>query len=270
MRPKISVLMPAYNSERYLAEAIESIIGQTFGDFEFFIVDDGSSDATWSVIERYAARDRRINATRHATNLGVPRTRNALLELSQGEYVAWLDSDDVALPYRLEHQFAFMVANPDVGICGGYLQFFDARGPAGVRKYAADDSALRKTIFRQMPVSMVASMVRRECYATVGPFATAAPVGEDVEMIFRIGKRYKFANLQEVLVKYRLNKAGATHRQLRVMELYTLFLREAYARDPAYSMSFADRLYNVAQLFLVYLLPPRPKIALFNLLRNSR
>jgi glycosyltransferase involved in cell wall biosynthesis len=269
MPPTISVLLPAYNAQKYIGEAIQSILDQSFKDFEFIIVDDGSTDRTWSLVQEYA-HDARIKASQNARNLGLPATRNRLVALAQAEYIAWQDADDVSMPDRLERQLEFMREHPEVGICGGALQFFSARGAESVRKYASDDSTLRRSIFRHSPVAHAAALIRRECFEVTGLFPETSPAAEDLAMSFQIGTKYKFGNVPDVVLKYRMNELGLTYSRLRTIELYTLFLRERYSHDPAYSMSWSDRAYNVIQHYLVYLMPTKLKIALFNLLRNSR
>ncbi|MBW2258128.1 MAG: glycosyltransferase family 2 protein, partial [Deltaproteobacteria bacterium] len=110
--PKVSVVIPVYNRERYIGQAIDSILSQSFRDFELIVVDDGSSDGTPAVVERCG--DPRVRLVRHETNQGIPRTRNRGLLEARGEYVAWLDSDDVALPQRLRVQVDVLDRSPGI------------------------------------------------------------------------------------------------------------------------------------------------------------
>ena len=130
---KISVLTPAYNAEAYIGETIESILGQTFADFEYIIFDDCSTDGTWEIIIRYAEKDSRIVPVQGEKNLGFAGAYGRLASLATGEYVAWQSADDISMPYRLEHQLRFMENNPDVGVCGGYILLFDREKEIGVR-----------------------------------------------------------------------------------------------------------------------------------------
>jgi len=261
--------MPAYNAEKYIGDAIESVLDQTFTDFEFIIIDDFSTDRTWRIIQEYARKDKRITVLRNDRNLGVSLTRNKLIMLSEGKYIVWQDSDDISMPYRIAHQYDFMEKHPEVGICGGYLQFFGAKGLGRVRKYAPDDASLRKTIFRYSPVAQPAAILRQACLEKTGFFPALSPVAEDLALAFQIGTRYKFANLQEIVIKYRENEQGITFTKLRIMELFTLFLRAQYEGHKAYKMRSSDKIYNTVQSALVYAIPPRLKIKIFNLLRNG-
>lgn len=114
--PRVSVLMPAYNVEKYVGEAIESILNQTFKDFEFIIINDGSTDNTAKIIKEYAKKDKRIKFINHSKNKGISETRNELLNSASGKYAAYHDSDDISLPTRLETQVNFLDKNPDISI----------------------------------------------------------------------------------------------------------------------------------------------------------
>ena len=144
--PKLSVIMPAYNAEKYIGEAIESILNQTFTDFEFIIIDDGSSDHTADIIKGF--HDERIRFIQNEKNSGVANTLNKGLELSQGEYIARMDADDISLPARFEKQVAFMEANPDVAVVGCGIELF---GMSHEKRYFSYSKILRD--IRDMHVS---------------------------------------------------------------------------------------------------------------------
>jgi hypothetical protein len=174
------------------------------------------------------------------------------------------------LPRRLEKQFGFMEANPDVGIVGGYIELFRGEEVLGVRKYPADDAALRRCIFRYSPIAQPAATVRMQALREAGPYNLAYPPAEDIDMTFRIGHRHKLANLQEIVVRYRESDSSATFTRLKKMELSTLEIRRKHAASAGYHMTAGDRLYNMVHFLSVWVVPPRLKIRLFNLWRNSR
>ena len=120
--PKISVIMPARNAEQYIREAIDSILGQTFADFEFLILDDGSTDATAEIVQ--CCRDERIRFCPNGRNMGVAATLNRGLALAGGEYIARMDADDISLPKRFEKQAAYLNAHRDVAVLGSDLELF--------------------------------------------------------------------------------------------------------------------------------------------------
>ena len=114
----ISVVMAVYNGESCVDDAIKSILNQTFKDFEFIIVDDGSSDNSYNIIKSYASRDKRIKIIRNLVNLGLTKSLNKAILLSKGTYIARQDDDDISLPNRLEYQIKFLQENPDYAFCG--------------------------------------------------------------------------------------------------------------------------------------------------------
>src|SRR5271170_5563678 len=120
MTKLVTVLMPVHNGERYLAEAIESVLGQSAGDLELLIVDDGSTDRSAEICRDY--RDPRIRLVQNPTHLGIVASLNRGLDLAAGAYVARMDSDDISLPERLEKQIRLLDENPEVGVCGAGIQ----------------------------------------------------------------------------------------------------------------------------------------------------
>lgn len=262
--------MPVYNAEKYIGEAIESILNQTFTDFELIIIDDCSIDKTWGIIKEYAKKDGRIIIFRNENNLGIAGNRNLLISAAKGKYVVWQDPDDISMPCRIEHQYNLMEENGEVGICGGWLQFFDGNGKTSIRKYKEKDAEVRKTIFNFSPVSHGCAIIRKSVFEQTGLYDLNYPLAEDLDMSFRIGKKYKFANLQEVIIKYRQNNGGATFSKLKAMEYCTISMRLRYSDSVHYKMSALDHVYNITQYISALVIPAKLKIYLFNLLRNSR
>jgi len=264
----VSVLMPAYNAERYIGNSIESILNQTFKNFELIISDDASTDKTWGIIRKYKQKDKRIVAIRNKKNLYIAENRNLLVRLAKGKYIAWQDADDISIPDRLQKQYEFMEKNSKVGIVGGYLEFFDDSGVKSVRKYAESDKELRKNIFRFSPVAQPTAMIRKKCFDQLGLYNPDYPPAEDIDMSFRIGSKYLFANIPQITLKYRDHQKSATYRKLKKIELTTIEVRKKYNNKFGYHMNFLDLLYNLLQLISIFLIPAKIKIYLFNKFRN--
>ena len=170
--PLVSVVMPVYNGEKYLAEAIESILQQTFTDFEFIIVDDGSTDGSAAIIEAYAKQDSRIRFKPHEKNRGESSARNTGIRASMGAYVAAMDCDDVSLPRRLEKQVALLNEQPRIGAVGvaGHIVTEDLEiiQPYPVRTNSAVISF--HMLVRGANFLKAAVMTRREHLEAVGGF----------------------------------------------------------------------------------------------------
>jgi len=267
--PAVSVLMPAHNAEEYISEAIESILNQTFADFEFLITEDCSSDQTWEIIKKYSKIDSRITAIRNKKNLGIAGNRNKLISLAKGEYIAWQDADDISMLNRLNEEYKYMEKHPKVGIVGGHLQFFGDDGIHGVRRYSENDHDLRKNIFKFSPVAQPGAMIRKECFDKVGLYDLDTPPAEDLDMSFRIGTLYQFGNINKILLKYREHPKSATFSRLKKIERVTLSVRRKYSKHKSYHYDFSDYIYNNAQSLFVNIIPPKIKIFIFNKFRND-
>lgn len=268
--PKISVLMPAYNTEKYIAEAIESILNQTFKDFEFIIIDDCSIDRTWEIIQEYASKDDRIVALRNKKNLKLSGTLNKGIKIARGDYIARMDADDISFPNRLEKQLDFMEKHPEIGISGATMEIInEASSIIGKRKYHLTDSEIRKHIFKYSPFSHPLVIIRRSVLQKVGYYDPKYNPAEDYELYFRIGRCSKFGNLPDILLLYRIMPKSMTTGSTKKMELKTLAIRDRAVKEYGYKMTITDKLYWILQYFSVFIIPAPIKIWLFNQLRNS-
>ena len=260
--------MPAYNAEKYIGEAIESIVNQTFTEFEFIIIDDCSTDGTWEIIQEYAKKDERIRAYRNESNLKLSLTLNKGIDLCNSKYIARMDADDFSYPNRLEKQFNFMEANPEIGISGGAMNVCDqSLNIKATREYNLTDSEIRKNIFKYSPFCHPLVIIRKEVFDTVGKYDTNFNPAEDYELWFRIGRNYKFGNLPDYLIKYRVVEKSMTTGSTKKMELQTINVRNKYSK--MYRMSLFDELYNTIHFLSIFLIPPKLKIYLFNAIRNK-
>lgn len=268
--PLVSVIMPGLNVGNFVEEAAKSILGQTYKNIEVILLDDGSDDNTWEALKRLKELDKRVAIHRHKENLGVGLSRNEMIGLAKGEFIAWQDCDDISLPNRIEEQVKFLLDNPKVGVVGSYIEFFNDNGSFGVRKYPKNDPELRKIIFRYNPLAQPASMFRKECFEKVGGYNPAYRVSEDLDMFLKVGTKYEFGNVQKVLLKYRENPGSLTFSRLREMEKITISLRFNYRNHEAYHFGVIDYIYNALQFLSIYLMPAKLKIKIFSFLRNSK
>lgn len=269
IEPKLSVVMTAYNAEKYIREAIESILNQTFTDFEFIIIDDCSTDATGAIIEEYSARDPRIVCVHNPKNLYISASTNIGIEMARTDIIAKMDADDIALPMRLEKQYAFIKDHPEVGVVGAWIEIISEAGkPLRIREYQTDDVGLRRKIFRYSPIAQPVCMYRKSVVNEFGGYLAVSAPAEDVNLWFKIGTRYKFANIPEVLLKYRFFENSNSNRNLRALEIKTLRLRWNAWRRQGYKPSASDFAYNIVQALTIFLMPRRLRIRLFDLVRS--
>lgn len=265
----VSVIIPTYNGEKYLPDAIESILNQSFQNFELIIIDDVSHDGTWKIINEYALRDSRIRPFRNETNLGFAGNRNKAISLAQHEFIVWQDQDDVSYLTRIQRQLDLMLSDGAIGIVGSYMELFDDKLSHGIREYPKDDSDIRKMIFRFSPIALPASMLRKEAILKVNKYDTQFAPAADLDMSFKIGTYYKLANIPEVLIRYRVHQNSATYKNLKRIELDTIKIRIKYANSTHFKPTFFDYLFNFLHFISIWTVPPRLKILLFNLLRTG-
>jgi glycosyl transferase family 2 len=214
--PIVTVLMPVYNSSAYLPEAIESILAQTFGDFEFLIVDDGSTDRTWQILTEYRRRDARIRLARNQANIGLTRCLNAGLAQAQGDYIARMDGDDISVPERLARQVAFMEQHPRVGICGAWVRRAGAAG--AMERYPTDDADIRCQLLFKNVLAHPTAIMRRGLFRQLGlAYDPAYRYAQDYDLWVRAAEHVALANIAHILLHYRMHQqqAGQRERELQ-------------------------------------------------------
>lgn len=206
--PKVSVLMTVYNAERYLRSAIESVLNQSFSDFELLIVDDGSTDHSREIINSYG--DPRIRVTWNPTNRGECYTRNRALESARGKYVAVLDADDVALPDRLGHQVEVLDKAPDILLVGSVSELIDNEGKVnGILRVPTDPLEIRWRLLFGNCIIHSTTMFRLEDARAVGGYGDF-PFAQDFDLWRRLSLRGRFSNIETPLSQYRVHSTSAT------------------------------------------------------------
>lgn len=206
--PKISVIMPAYNAEKYIAEAIDSILGQTFSDFELIILNDFSADATEELILSY--RDPRIVYLKNEQNLGVAATLNRGLALAKGAYIARMDADDIALPERFARQTELLDGTPDIAAVGCAIALFDETGVIDVRRFSTDPAQMNVDLFFSCGLAHPSVMMRKSVIDALGGYDPAFEGLEDYELWCRVSKNHGVTTLPEVLFRYRVHGGQVT------------------------------------------------------------
>ena len=203
--PYITVLMPVYNAESFVGEAIESILNQTFTDFEFIIINDGSTDNSEEIIKSYP--DPRIKYFKNEGNMKLIATLNRGFDLATGKYIARMDADDISLPDRLQLQFELMERNPAIGLCGTWFESFTEKKVTGVSRYAPDHETICFVHLYQIQLSHGTCMFRTAVLkAHSFYFNPDFSHAEDYELWTRISMVIKVSNVQKVLYRVRHHK----------------------------------------------------------------
>jgi len=231
--PRVSVVVPVYNAEAFLAAAINSILTQTFRDFELIAIDDGATDASTDILDRLAQQDDRMIVV-HQANGGIVAALNRGLALARGELVARMDADDVACPERLALQTAFLDAHPDVAVVGSAITLIDAQGGT-IRDVHYPENPLAAAAFLATgsPLAHPAAMMRRAAVLAVGAYRPAFEYAEDYDLWLRMAERHSLANLPDRLLLYRQHAAKLSFFRAVEQALATGLARVAASRRRA-------------------------------------
>lgn len=206
--PRISVLMPVFNTASYLPQALESIRLQTCADFELVVIDDGSSDDSSDILRRYAGIEPRMRLFVRS-NRGLIATRNELLAAARGELIAWMDSDDLSRPERLQLQAASFAADPALVCLGGAAQRIDPEGHAlEVERYPTSHDEILAGQLTGGAMRFPTTMMRRDVALKVGGFREPFRIGEDLDLFLRLSEVGKMANLSAIIYSYRQHASG--------------------------------------------------------------
>lgn len=239
--PEISVIMSVYNGEAYLEEAVESIISQTFADFELIVINDCSSDLTGEILALLASRDKRIRVYTNEVNLKLPASLNKALALCRGKYITRMDADDICLPDRLEKQYKFMEEHADTSLSSCRFMTFKSgvysSGGAGGR---CDNNALRAMLLVSNPILHPGVIAKAEVMKTLC-YDTTLTCTEDLELWTRMAiQNYKIQILPECLLIYRLHDKQITGTTVERQHTEVLRIQQKYYANvlelPEYGM----------------------------------
>ena len=261
--PRVSVLMPAYNVEQYVGEAIESILNQTFTDFEFIIINDGSTDGTADIIRKYAKSDKRIKFINHEKNHGVAHTRNELLDTALGEYGAFHDSDDISLPDRLQIQVDFLDNHPNISVVSAFMQTTpDNKLLTSMQNFGILD------FYISNPMPNAAAMFRmQDINKNHLRFDTKLKTAEDYDFWQKATRLLKIYVLPKVLYIYRILNTSLCHNNPDLADCNKIIRDEILdflTHNPFYRAKIAPR-YRIMLFGIIPLLKvKRERIYLFD------
>jgi glycosyltransferase involved in cell wall biosynthesis len=211
--------MPVLNAEKYVGTAIQSILSQTYRDFELLVIDDGSTDRTAEIVRSF--RDHRIQHSTNPGNMGVVFTLNKGLKSSRGEFICRMDADDIAKPERIAHQIEYLDAHPDIMLLGTACDIIDEFGKRiGCERYPATHDEIMRTIFVHNPFCHGTVLIRASVLKEVGDYDSRFLHNEDYDLWLRIASRHLTANLDEPLVMRRLHGGNITVAKERELVRY--------------------------------------------------
>lgn len=262
-KPLVSVIMPVYNTEEWVWEAIESILNQTFKEFEFIIIDDCSTDWSYEILDEYAKKDKRISLYRNEKNSWISYTRNRLISLTTTDYIATQDSDDVSTHNRLKLEYEFLSKHDKYWVVAWDNEIIDEEWKViGHRKYSDN---IQSVILKKSPVSNPTTMFRKSFLEEVWWYEEWLNYWEDYDVWLKFYLNwYKIKNIDKVLLKYRVRKWQTKSDKLKQTLRNTIRLQEKYIKlwiEP----SISDRVYIFLEKCLL-LLPSNIILWLFKIL----
>lgn len=268
--PLVSVVMPVYNAGIYLRECIESILAQSYTDFEFIMVDDASTDSSWKIMQEYAAKDPRIQIHRNRHNEGVSKTVKRAIRASKGEYLARMDADDISFPYRLERQVRYLETHNETVAVGGQCQVINEYGEiTGHKTFPLDHESIYRYIFTFVPLQQPSLMIaRHRLPRNFEYYHDGMNTAEEVELIFKLFRHGKVENMPDYLLQYRIHTTNTSFRNLRQTFYLTLISRIKAVSNYGYKPRLKDVLMNIGQLFVVSVLPQKTSLWLYRQVRH--
>jgi glycosyltransferase involved in cell wall biosynthesis len=220
--PAISVIVPARNEQRFLGTALASICSQSFEDFEIVVVNNGSTDATQSIITEWASRDSRLRWF-NLDKGSLHRSLRTGVANSRGAFIARLDADDIAAPQRFRRQYETMVSHPALGVLGSAAQAINRSGRhLGLLKPALTDAEIKRLLPHTCPFIHSSVMMRREAYLRAGGYRPGMNFAEDYDLWLRMAAVTEMANLPEALVEYRFHDDSLTARHGTALAISSL------------------------------------------------
>jgi len=219
-RPAVSVIMPVHNGQLTLSEAVNSILAQTFGDFELIAIDDGSTDQSLSILKKFAAEDPRVRIISRP-NTGIAGALNDAISQSSGEFLARMDADDISLPQRFEKQIAFMREHPEVVLLGSRVLLVEPFGtPLYETNHETENEKIAAELLRGVGWAVVhpVAMMRATAVRAAGGYrADRVPI-EDLDLFLRLSEIGSLANLPDVLLHYRQHLESTNHKRFHEQE----------------------------------------------------
>jgi glycosyltransferase involved in cell wall biosynthesis len=249
MNPSVSVVMSVFNGERYLRESIESILAQTFGDFEFIIINDGSTDRTGDILLHYQKIDCRVTV-HHQPNKGLIAALNTGCGLARGRYIARMDADDIALPDRLERQIDYLEHNPQVALLGSWVNIIDDQGRLlSTLQFPTDDEQITEWLseLHRVPFSHPTLVIGTDAFRVVNGFRSAFVAAEDYDLVIRIAERFQVANLAGPVLNMRRHSRSVSIKNIRQQVISILgawaaaSIRRAGGLDPTDGVEAVNR-----------------------------
>jgi glycosyltransferase involved in cell wall biosynthesis len=268
MELKVSIVMPAYNAELYIEEAINSILNQNYTNLELIICNDCSTDNTEKIIDKFCILDSRVKKITNLKNEGISKSVNKCINISNSDFILRMDADDIMLPERIKRQINFLMKNPNIYMVGGAIELIDSKGKVlKKRKYPKTNDEIVRKIYYYNPFCHPSIAFRRCVIDNVGIYNSKFDGAEDFDLILRIIKKYEVANLEDAIIKYRIHGSSISEIKSRKQEALTIYLRHKAFYEYNLKISKIALIYNFCQIISIILIPNKLKRRIYNFLR---
>lgn len=270
--PLVSIVMPAYNAGDFLRASIDSILNQTCKNFEFVIVNDASTDGTSKILNSYRKIDARIKVITNKINLGISRSANIAINEAKGQFIARMDSDDIASLDRIEKQIKFLIKNKNVVAVGGQCELIDKDGiKIGEKLFPTDNKQIKSMIFANVPLQQPTLMVNEKLLPKNfvwydNDFSSA----EELELIFKLFKLGQVRNLEDTVLKYRMHDHNTSFINPKKTFYLTLSTRIKAIFKYGYVPSIGGILTSIAQIIFIALMPSKWIYPVYTYVRGMR
>lgn len=265
--------MPVYNAEKYLSQAIESILDQTYKEFEFIVVDDNSTDGSWSIIQRFAKEHKKIRAYKNRKHLGICKTVNKAIQHAKGQFIARMDADDISLPRRLEKQVAYLTKQKNTVAVGTQCYIINAEGDVtGEKHFPTSHEEIQKYIFKFAPVQQPSLMINtKRLPKSAYLYNTTLETAEELDLLFKLFSYGKVENMTEKLLAYRIHNSNTSFKNIKKTFLSTILVRLSSLVHNTDKVKKVDTLLmlgiSVIQMLFIVMLPQKAIITVYKLLR---
>lgn len=270
-KPLITVYMPVFNAAKFLDQSINSILNQTFTNFEFIIIDDASTDNSWKIVKDYAKKDKRIIAIKNHINLGVSLTSNIAISMAKGKFLARMDADDISFPNRLQKQIDYLKQNSDTIAVGGQCVLIDENNNIiGNKTFPYQHQKLKNMIIWAVPMQQPSVMINlTKLPKDFNWYAPSETSAEEIDLMFRLMNYGQIANTSEFLLFYRHLDNSLSHKNPKKTFWITLQSRINAIKN-GYNPTIFGIILNIIQILVILLVPNKIISNLWYLIRGIR
>ena len=271
-KPLISVILPVYNAEKYLVEALESLRYQSYPNFEVIAIDDASTDLSHRILRSYAKIDSRFRVFKNKTNLKIAKTLNFGLTKAKGNFIARMDADDISLPNRFQKQLKFLQKHPGVVVVGGQCLTMDKESRlTGKKLFPTSHIDIHELMYTANPLQHPSIMINRsllpKSFSWYNPKLTPA---EDLDLYFRLGKFGLFANLKTTVLMYRQHTDSETFKNPKHTFAITQKVRHLAVQKHGYKPKLKSQILALIQSLVLSVLPTSLIFPLYTLVRSTK